>query len=178
MAVERKRARFAKARLSPASLIRRTQEARRRLEREGDQLPKCAKAYLRARRSALRETAARLRVEPVAARARLGRDRLLALSRRADVSIDGALGRVRTRLAQAARLADSLSHQAVLARGFALVRDADDVLVKRAAELGTGEAIAIEFADGTVQAVTSGAGPSRPSRASRPKGPQGQGSLF
>ncbi len=181
VAVERKRARFDRARLSPASLSRRAEEARRRLKREGDQLPKCASAYLRARRSTLRETAARLRIEPVAAHARIGRDRLSGCLRRGDVAIQGTLARERTRLSQAARLAESLSHRSILNRGFALVRDADDRLVKRAAELGIGDAIAIQFADGTVKAVTAGgsapAKPRQPSPAGK-SGPGGQGSLF
>ena len=75
----------------------------------------------------------------------------------------------------------SLSYRNVLKRGYALVRDEDGVPVKGAAELGPGRAIAIEFADGTVDAVTgSGGGTPRKklAKAEAEKPATRQGSLF
>jgi exodeoxyribonuclease VII large subunit len=54
------------------------------------------------------------------------------------------------------QLLDSLSYRKVLERGFALVRDASGRPVKRADQTRAGEAVAVEFADGTVAATIGG----------------------
>ena len=46
----------------------------------------------------------------------------------------------------------TLGYHNVLARGFALVRDADGEMVRRASEVTSGAALDIEFADGHVGA--------------------------
>jgi exodeoxyribonuclease VII large subunit len=65
----------------------------------------------------------------------------------------------------------------VLARGFAVVKDAEGRIVKRAASVSSGNVLDIEFADGKVAAVASG-GTVRPKPAPRGKPGSGQGSLF
>ncbi|MGB4864511.1 MAG: exodeoxyribonuclease VII large subunit, partial [Hyphomicrobium sp.] len=86
-------------------------------------------------------------------------------------------------------LLHSLSYQSALARGYALVRDADGRMVRRAAGLLTGASISIEFADGQISAEvnggtsgTSGPAPDPGVKRARPKSPPGsrggQGSLF
>ena len=81
------------------------------------------------------------------------------------------------------RMLQSLSYRNVLKRGYALVRDEEGAPVKGAAGLGPGRAIAIEFVDGTVEAVT-GSGGSTPPRKKVAKGEaeekpaSRQGSLF
>lgn len=175
--MERKRSRFDRARLSPASLERRVAEARRRLKRESDQLPKCRDALLRARRTELRQTAARLRIEPVAAVAATGRQSVTIAVKRMDGLVATQLERARARWAQAARLNESLSYKAILGRGFAVVRDGDGNVRKRAAEISGGERLRIEFADGETDAVAGGTPkPSKP--AAKPKPPGVQGDLF
>jgi len=80
----------------------------------------------------------------------------------------------------------TLSHKAVLARGFALVKDADGAVIKLAEDVAAGAALSLEFADGNVDAVaTSGAAQPRPaakpaakSPATKPREPGNQGSLF
>ena len=156
---EAKRLRFRGLRLSPALLRRRLAEARTRLARDA------------------------ARVSPLALERRLEAhgEMLRALARRGDQCVDVGLERRRTRLAQAWRLAETLSHRSVLKRGFALVRDADGNPLKLAAGIRPGDALNIEFADGHVGAVAAGDGPPRPA-ARKPAGakPQtgGQGSLF
>src|SRR5690606_1510978 len=127
---EARRLRFRALRLSPALLQRRLAEARTRLARDA------------------------ARVSPAALSRRLAthRESLRVLARRADQSVAVARERRATRLAQAWRLAETLSHRAVLRRGFALVLDADGRPVKSAATVRPGDALAIEFADGTVAA--------------------------
>jgi len=153
-----KRLRFRALRLSPALLQRRLAEARTRLARDA------------------------ARVSPAALSARLAthRESLRVLARRADQSVAVARERRATRLAQAWRLAETLSHRAVLRRGFALVLDAEGRPVKSVATVRPGDALAIEFADGTVAAeATGGDSPrSAPRKPARKPEPGSQGSLF
>jgi exodeoxyribonuclease VII large subunit len=179
---ERKRARLSGIRLSPALLERRVAEARLRLRREGDQLPKCAKAYLRGRRTELAQVAPRLRLEPLSVRLASQHERLTAALRRGERAVHLTLERQRRRWAQAERMLGSMSHKSVLKRGFALVRNAEDKLLMSAAEVTAGAKLSLEFADGKA-AATGGEGATTapkqqttPKRASLPPG--AQGSLF
>ena len=54
-------------------------------------------------------------------------------------------------------LLGSLGYRAVLASGYALVRDGDGHPVRSAADVAPGQALAIEFADGTIAATVDGA---------------------
>ncbi len=93
----------------------------------------------------------------------------------------------RTRLTEAAqrleglvRVLDSVSHRAVLARGFALVRGADGGLKRAASAVALGETLTLTFADGAVP-VVAGAGAHPPAAKSHPpakKTPGNQGDLF
>lgn len=67
-----------------------------------------------------------------------------------------ALDAPRARLAGLSAQLEALSYTAVLARGFALVRDASGHPVTRAAEVKSGQAVSLLFADGEVQAVAGG----------------------
>lgn len=98
--------------------------------------------------------------------------------------------RARARLNGAAKLLESLSHKAVLRRGFAIVRDAQERPVTQVAGVAAGTAITIEVSDGRIGATVAGAisppPAARPSdtqgpRARRPRpkdGGEDQGSLF
>jgi exodeoxyribonuclease VII large subunit len=77
------------------------------------------------------------------------------------------------RLGAAGKLLSAVSYQAVLARGFALVRRLDDSPVHAAADVGRGEALDLQFADGRVRVVEG----SRPARRPKPL-PAEQGTLF
>jgi len=77
------------------------------------------------------------------------------------------LGRLWDRLEGLDRLLESLSYEQVLARGFALVRDAGGRPLLRAQAVEPGTALNIEFADGRVDAVADGAAPARPKPARR-----------
>jgi len=102
-------------------------------------------------------------------------------ARLAPVHMRGLDMRRRALEALTARLA-SVSHEAVLGRGFALVKDADGRLVRAAARLSGGQAVSLHFADGERGAVIGTGAPSeRPAPGRRPKKktpPPGQGSLF
>ena len=91
------------------------------------------------------------------------------------------LAQRRARLDQLGKLRESLSHRAVLARGFALVRDGGDALVRSVAQAPSGAALTIEFSDGRIDAVAGREAPaSAPASARKParKRRDDQGSLF
>lgn len=62
------------------------------------------------------------------------------------------VSRRRSALDGTGKLLASLSYQSVLQRGFALVRDADGLPLRRAAAISSGAALELEFADGRIAA--------------------------
>ncbi|MER9336579.1 exodeoxyribonuclease VII large subunit [Mesorhizobium sp. M0293] len=203
VSTERKRARFFAVKLTPAMLSQRIAEARRtnernllraqgalralararraELNRAADQLPKFANASLQRHRQQLALLQGRITIEPTARRQRVQRDLLTALTRRGTQAVVLRLERLRDRVVQAERLMATLSHKAVLARGFALVKDADGAVIKQAADVSSGMALSLEFADGTADAIAT-SGTAKPKAVTKPaaktKEPGNQGSLF
>ncbi|PWK65298.1 exodeoxyribonuclease VII large subunit [Aminobacter sp. AP02] len=181
VATERKRARLSAVRLSPATLSRRIGETRRHLDRDMLRADAALRAMVRERRIRFDRTQGRLSPEPLVRRQEAYGHQLVALERRGTLAIGRRLERARTGLSQADRLLATLSHKAVLARGFALVRDSDGAVLKRAADLATGASLSIEFADGTANAIAT-SGDAKPRQVAKPaakiKEPGNQGSLF
>ena len=77
------------------------------------------------------------------------------------------------RLNELSKLLASYSYENVLARGFAVVRDADGLPVMAAAETRAGEAVDIAFHDGAVPAVIGGSPGIAPAKRKRAKPPAG-----
>ena len=173
---ERKRARYRGLRLSPTLLTRRAADARQRSNRAGARLPNVFLALVAMRRTRFDRDAGRIRPDTIRRRSRMLAESVSALGRRADQAAELALERRRSRLTQAWRLADTLSYHSVLARGFAVVKDAENRIVRQAAAVSPGDVLDIEFADGKIAAVAGGA-LAKP-RTPRPKPGSGQGSLF
>jgi exodeoxyribonuclease VII large subunit len=71
------------------------------------------------------------------------------LKRALSLRLDGA----RERVARLDQLLRSLSYTQVLSRGFALVRDADGMPLRRAAQVTAGARLDLEFADGHRSAI-------------------------
>jgi exodeoxyribonuclease VII large subunit len=115
-------------------------------------LPRALLANARAHRTWLERTASRLRPHIVARAALQGRERLARLDRSRSRSLSALMESSRRRLDGQAKLLSTLSHHNVLARGFALVHDADGTMLRRAEEVRPGAALDIEFADGHVGA--------------------------
>jgi exodeoxyribonuclease VII large subunit len=86
------------------------------------------------------------------------------------------IARLDARMAGLQRVLTALGYQGVLARGFALVRDAAGVPLRSASAIAANDPLDIEFADGRVPAIATGAAASRRRRGTPDKG--GQGSLF
>ena len=85
----------------------------------------------------------------------------------------------RTLLESQGKLMMSLGHKGVLARGFALVRDASGRMVRSAVALAPGDVFDVEFADGRLSATAGAQGPApKPARGKAKKSGGSQGSLF
>ncbi len=104
-------------------------------------------------------------------------EKLSGLADRLPLAFAALIIKRRERLEGHHRLLGSLGHRAVLARGFALVRNVATALPLHSSQIPTGTALSIEFSDGKVKAVTGeGARPSPSSRKASSEG--GQESLF
>jgi exodeoxyribonuclease VII large subunit len=142
----------------------------------------------------LKGLAARLR-QGLLNRIALARHQCAGARRRLDVAADrlarSAPTRIvekRARLAQLDQLLQSLSHKSVLARGFALVRDARGGVIPSARLVSPGQSLQIQFVDGEVAAEAQGEKRTPPQASAptgKPRGPgarkarnENQGSLF
>ncbi|MCB1457860.1 MAG: exodeoxyribonuclease VII large subunit [Nitratireductor sp.] len=108
------------------------------------------------------------------------RERLDVLQGRSGRAFIARVERARARFDQGWRLIASLSHERVLERGFALVRDAGGNPVTRAAAIRTGDGFSVQLRDGAISAVavSSEAGGARAKPAKRKDDPENQGNLF
>ncbi len=137
----------------------------------GEVAPRLSRRLLDGRFERARE---KLRVLEVASRSayrnRTGasRQRLEATARRLDWRVlERTTRHARERLDQNWRLIGSLSHEKVLERGFALIRDANGDPVMRAASIHTGDSFSVQMHDGRFSAV---AGDGEPSDEAEQKG--------
>ena len=167
----------------PASLL---ELKRQRFDLVAEKLDTALLGNVAVKRSSLLVLGAGLK--PVA----LGRDisakreRLVDRMRRLDMASSRALVDRKARLEQWGARLNSLSHEAALRRGFALVRDDAGKLVRQGALLVSGATVELEFADTRRNAVidgTPGAVPPKLVKA-KPKAKKakaqaaGQGMLF
>jgi exodeoxyribonuclease VII large subunit len=84
------------------------------------------------------------------------REQVVNLSDRSRRAMGLCLERRAERVAAFGSLLNSLGYKAVLARGYALVRDGEGRPLRSAAAVAPGQALAIEFADGSVAASADG----------------------
>lgn len=108
---------------------------------------------------------------------------ILQLGKRLSQEMSARLRREKQTFAARAQLLNSLGYRSVLARGYAVVRDEKNVVLRAAAAVSSGQGLSIEFSDGRIHAVAGGEKApvvaSAPQRPSKPKGPPvDQGSLF
>ncbi len=146
---------------------------RRRLDEASESLPGALRDFLRGKREALAPLAVPHPRAGLAARAhalallqgragaamarRVQRARgARALAAFSAAPLAALLRERRTRLDGVARQLESLSYRSVLARGFALVRDAAGEPLTRAADVAPGARLSIAFADGEVAATADG----------------------
>ena len=111
------------------------------------------------------EAALKARVALAEQEARTQHHRLAGLTERLRGAADLARERQKTRLAGLAQMLGTLGYRAVLARGYALVRDEAGQPVRSAEGMETGTRLAIDFADGAVLVETvDRRDPGRPTR--------------
>ncbi len=150
------------------------QSKRQRLDFAAASLPKAALALTQRARLQL----SRLQLSPAMLRAeiRQGRQRLRDVAVRAWPALNRLIEGRRTALGTEGKMLETLSYQATLKRGFALVRTMDGHLVRSAAVASGADQFKISFADGDVTALPTNTGPPPKKLPPRPKA--GQGSLF
>lgn len=147
----------------------------RRRERLGELVARIDRAVavdVGRQRSGLSRLAVRIRPHLLARR--MERERALLSAPRVNPNprlLEARIREFRNRLSAEMRLIDSLSPDAVLKRGFALVTDDSGALVKDAAAVAPGMHLALRFRDDSIGAVADGGRPSK----SAPTSPMSKG---
>ncbi len=180
--VERRRARLdavSAGLISPKQIVAAKQAKLENLSaRLGAGLSRAASS----KRIAFARSASRLRPEPLVADSKRARAALVDAARRARPAVLRNLEQRRNALASQAKLLETLSYQATLGRGYAIVRDADGKLLRSAKAVSTQAKVDVTLADGSVELSPTGvAKPSaapKPKKASPKSDPSDQGSLF
>jgi exodeoxyribonuclease VII large subunit len=116
----------------------------------------------------------RLRPDPLLRQCAQGHARLADLGHRLDVALPRIVARKREQQeALAGRLeSHALSHEKVLERGYAVVRDARRMPLVAARDVAAGSTLLVEFHDGEVAAVAGNTGRRTRSRAAAAETPQ------
>ena len=122
--------------------------ARQRLDEAGGRLPRALRAVAIRRRGDLNRAAGGLTLGRVRQATRQKAERLDGVGQRLHRAAAQDLAARRTRLDGGRRLLKSLSHQGVLDRGYALLRDAAGDLIRRRAGLTPGQHVTATLQDG------------------------------
>jgi exodeoxyribonuclease VII large subunit len=175
------------SRLTPQTLRGRIAREQDRVERAGRTAAHCLRVHVERRRERFGGIAMRLqsalRANAQARRLLIvqSRERINALLARAGRATRTAIELRVARIDRAGQLLAALSYHGVLARGFALVRDAEGRMVRSAIAVSPGMRLDIEFSDAHVRAIAE-AGEGTVASPDKPKkqrsGGGGQGSLF
>ncbi len=175
----------ASARLSPFVLTRLSTKARQDLSVAGDRQQRALSVGISQKRQAFDAVVARLTPSRLSQQTALSKERVTGLGDRLDRAYLTRLKDSTAKLDGLQKLLKSLSYKDVLARGYAVVRDADGQPVRSASAVETGAALSVELADGTLDAVamSGGSAPkkpktSAPKKAASQKPAAGQGNLF
>ena len=122
--------------------------ARQRLDSSTAKLPKALKANLQDHAVRLAKNAGRLSVKPLSQRLTEQRRRLGEQQGRISRALVQFVSRKKDRLQAEAKLFGSLNYRSVLARGFAVVRDAQNKPLRGVNGIAANAALEIEMADG------------------------------
>jgi exodeoxyribonuclease VII large subunit len=151
--------------------------ARQRFDGAAERLVGALRENLRQHELRFVGAVARLRKGAIDADLARARARLTELAERSLTAAQRFALRAGERLDGLAKLLSSVSYEAVLERGFALVHGPQGALIRRRAETRPGLAVVIEFRDGRAPAVISADSTARP--PAKQRGLKGsQGSLF
>ncbi len=170
------------SRLSPRGLMQIITGNRQSVDVAGTRLAREMSALTEAGKTGLKIISARLSSKPLTVQIKIGQEHLDRLSKQAGVAFENNTFRARTRLEQADRMLASLSYKSVLARGFAVVRNSDNMPVSSSKSLKAGAAFDVEFKDGHLSGLVSGdstkAPASKPKRTAARQKENDQGDLF
>ncbi|RJF88161.1 exodeoxyribonuclease VII large subunit [Oleomonas cavernae] len=160
----------------PRTLI---EPAEQRLDDLGERLPRALLGLTAERRRDLAEAAGGLRPNVLLSEIRQKSERLTQVTQRLAPAALRRLDNAAQRLTAPGQLLESLSYQRVLSRGYAVVRRAGELTTK-AASVGAGDVLDIEFADGRVAAIATSEAPAlkRRAKARSDDTPPEQGSLI
>ena len=153
--VRRSRLDVAAGRLRPNLVTERLKVQRDRLGERSDRLYKSLAIASQTKRTQLSSTSIRLRSELVTGRIDLQKERLSDRTERLNRVSLLTVEQKRKQLDAASRLLESLSHKGVLKRGFALVRDRNGKLIRRAKQINPGSPLSLSFEDGSISATAS-----------------------
>lgn len=175
----------ASGRLSPILLTRLSSKARQDLEQVSDRQQRALSVAVSQKRQAFSALATRLTPARLSQQTTLGKERLTGLAERMDRAYLARITQEKARLDGLQKLLKSLSYKDVLARGYAVVRDDSGQPVRSSNDVGSGAALSIELADGTIDAVAMSEGAAPKPKKAKPKKseasknpPADQGSLF
>ncbi|HTT96457.1 MAG TPA: exodeoxyribonuclease VII large subunit, partial [Rhizomicrobium sp.] len=150
-------------------------QPRQRFDHAAEKLGQALRRNLQEHRRAFAEAAALLRPKPIATHIGVCSERTELLGRRMTRAQTARLAEGRRHVDALGRVLEGLSYRSALERGFALVRDENGKIKRRAAQVGSGEGLSLTFVDGDVGVVATGT-PPKPRTRGKPSG--GQGSLF
>jgi len=151
---------------------------RQRLDHAGTNLLGALRHASSSKILAFNRLAPRLSPNSLRSELRHARSQLNPLVPRLQSAEDRILRDARGRLEQVGKLLDTVSYKSVLARGFALVTDANGKLIRGSGQVHPGEPITVELAaDDRIAAIVAGA-PGGARRRTRAEATQEQESLF
>ncbi len=144
------------------------QALQRLVEQKGNGLRQMSERLAAARGTILRSESLRIGQQ---------RDVLQSIVERMPAAMERLHARKADRLNAVAQLFGSLNYKSVLARGFALVRDAGGAPVRLAGALSAGQALSVEFSDGAVGVIVDGPNGESPVASAVPSPVKPQGML-
>jgi exodeoxyribonuclease VII large subunit len=158
---ERSRGRFERCavRLTPRLIALPLERSAERLARAHESAFRAFRLNTAKKRDHLSSRSDRLHPGLLGGPAARQRERLHTLAARAEQGIRNMLIRKASQAGSLSQLLRTLSHKSVLERGFALIRDANGLVVRRASAVKAPARLDIEFADGHVEADVSGETP-------------------
>ena len=147
--------------VSPKQVVR---EKRASLENATARLSSGLKHAASKKRIAFARTASRLRPEPLQNETRRQREKLISVAVRARPALQRITEKKKRALASEAKLLETLSYQATLQRGYAIVKTEHGNLLRSAAEISKAGRVNVTLSDGDIAMVPTGAPPVKAKR--------------
>lgn len=180
--VERRRARLdaiGAGLVSPKQIVR---EKQGKLETLASRLGAGLSQAAAKKRIAFARSASRLRPEPLVSDARRARKALSDTARRARPALDRILAGKQRAFASEEKMLETLSYQATLKRGYAIVRDTNGKVLRTINQVANEREVGLTLADGQINLSPTGEAAKtpkpKPPKPAQKKDGSDQGSLF